>query len=139
MAIATASVIIVLLGAQWYESRLQTERGLYQQRDNKIRAQETANLRRLQYVSDIRQADKLVRSFQAPLAMEILERHRPQAGQDDLREFSWYYLARRADTATHTLRGHQDQVYDVEFSPRGDLLSSSGKDGTVVIWDTSTW
>ena len=54
-------------------------------------------------------------------------------------EFTWRHLMRRCDTATRTLRRHGHDVYSVEFSPRGDLLVSTGKDGTVRIWDTVDW
>ena len=73
------------------------------------------------------------------LAMEILLRHHPRHGEDDLREFTWYHLMRRCDTANRTLRGHQRDVYSAEFSPRGDLLASAGKDGKVMIWNTADW
>ena len=61
------------------------------------------------------------------------------AGRLDLREFTWYHLLRRCHTERHTLSGHRGDVYYVEFSPRGDLLASTGKDGLVRIWNTASW
>jgi len=139
MAIVTGCMIIVLVGGRWYESQLQVERSLSQRKDEETRARDAAYRRQLEYVKDIRQADRLIRDFQAPLAMEILQRHRPQAGEDDLREFTWYHLLSRCNTSSRSLAGHHGEVYYVEFSPRGDRLASTGKDGIVLIWDTSNW
>ena len=74
-----------------------------------------------------------------PRAREILTRYQPQAGEDDLREFAWYHLIKRCQGERRTLTGHRDEVYHVEYSRRGDLLASTGKDGMVLIWDTSAW
>jgi len=35
----------------------------------------------------------------------------------------------------HVLKGHKDWVTDVGFSPDGNKLVSSSKDGTIIIWD----
>ena len=70
-------------------------------------------------------------------ADELLARHRPRPGEDDLRDFTWYYLRRSHTERRHT--GSRSTIYYVEFSPRGDLLAAAGKDGTVLIWDTANW
>ena len=69
----------------------------------------------------------------------MLGTSRPKPGEEDLRGFAWYHLWRRNHTERRRLRGHHEDVYHVEFSPRGDLLASAGKDGTVSIWETSRW
>ena len=38
----------------------------------------------------------------------------------------------------HTLRGHQDQVGDIRFSPDGTLVGSVSNDGELIVWDTGT-
>ena len=43
-----------------------------------------------------------------------------------------------ADEPTATLTGHTDIVYKVEFSPKGNLLATKGKDETIRIWDPLT-
>jgi WD40 repeat protein len=110
-----------------------------QKRDAVARAQESVRKRHLQHVSDIRRAAHLIRTGQGPRAEEILMRHGPRPGQDDLREFAWFYLLRQCHSERGTLSGHHGDVYHVEFSARGDLLASAGKDGTVLIWNTTSW
>ena len=38
----------------------------------------------------------------------------------------------------HTLAGHSDFVFSVDFSPDGNLVASGSKDNLVKIWDTKT-
>jgi len=38
----------------------------------------------------------------------------------------------------HKLRGHQDVVSDVRFSPDGSLVGSVAIDGELIVWDTAT-
>lgn len=38
-----------------------------------------------------------------------------------------------------TLRGHTDRVTGVLFSPGGDLLATTSRDGTARLWDARTW
>ena len=95
--------------------------------------------RHVRYVRNIRLAEQLIRNGQRAAAEEVLLRDCPEPGGEDLREFAWHHLKRRRQTEERTLTGHRNQVYHVEFSPRGDLLASAGKDGMVLIWNTNTW
>ena len=81
----------------------------------------------------------MIRAARASQAQRILVQHRPQPGEPDLREFTWYYLMSRCHTERRTLTGNRGDVYHVEFSPRGDLLASAGKDGFIQIWNTASW
>ena len=87
----------------------------------------------------MRLADRLLREDESPRALKLLERYLAKAGEEDLREFVWYHLLQRCGRERRTLTGHRGEVYHVEFSPGGNRMASSGKDGVVLIWDTSSW
>jgi len=139
LAILAAFTVVLVGGRLWYENRLETARRQSRQREMETQARESANLRRHQYVRDMRRAERLIRESEVPLARQILMRHRPRPGEDDLRGFAWYHLLLRCNSERGTLTGHRGEVYYVEFSPGGDLLASAGKDGFVRIWNTLSW
>ena len=80
-----------------------------------------------------------MRQRKGTAAIATLLTLRPKPGEEDLREFAWYHLMSRFQTEQRILKGHRADVYHVAFSPRGDLLASWSKDGTVGIWNTSSW
>jgi WD40 repeat protein len=128
----------LLGGRQWFENRLNETRKSVHRLEDQVRAGELA-ARRARYVADVRQVPRYIPDYRTSIADDLLLRHRPRPGEDDVRGFAWYYLRQRSHTERRTLTGHRGDVYDVEFSPRGDLLASAGKDGTVLIRDTSRW
>jgi eukaryotic-like serine/threonine-protein kinase len=128
----------LLGGRQWFENRLNESRQSAHRLEGQVRDRELT-ARRARYVADVRQVPRYIPNYRTSVADDLLLRHRPRPGEDDVRGFAWYYLRQRSHTERRTLTGHRGDVYHVEFSPRGDLLASAGKDGTVLIRDTSRW
>jgi eukaryotic-like serine/threonine-protein kinase len=127
-----------LAARSWLERQLAADPG--SDRRLQAEARERAQrARRAQYLADIRLAYRFVQENRPRDADELLVRHRPGADEEDLREFAWYHLWHCTHPKPRALNGHRGDVYHVEFSPRGNLLASAGKDGTVLIWETSGW
>jgi WD40 repeat protein/serine/threonine protein kinase len=57
---------------------------------------------------------------------ELLEQHRPEIGERDLRGFEWHYLDRLSNAELLTLVGHTGNIGSLAYSPDGKRLATSG-------------
>ncbi|MCL4177893.1 MAG: protein kinase [Verrucomicrobia bacterium] len=91
---------------------------------------------RLLYTANLNLAKKDWDELNVGRAIELLEMHRPQPGQPDLRNFEWFYLDRLCHRDLLTLKGHTAGVGSVAFSPDGKRLASTSSE--VKVWDATS-
>jgi WD40 repeat protein/serine/threonine protein kinase len=130
-------VCVFYLSVYRFKSRLDESRNLAFQREDTLRRHDLS-ARRVRYLADVRRALQWIGEFQPLSAMSLLTRQRPGPGEVDLREFTWHQLLSRCHTEKVTLWGHNGDVYHAEFSIDGQSLATTGKDGTVRLWDGRT-
>jgi WD40 repeat protein/serine/threonine protein kinase len=112
--------------------------------------QQRDELRRLNYVADMNLAQHAWEGNNLGRTRQLLERHRPKPGEDDLRGFEWHYLERLFHRALLTINAHAGPISTVVFSPDGRRLYSSGRarpldaiqqasrPGEIKLWDAAT-
>lgn len=93
--------------------------------------------RREAYAALMGRASELRKRGQFGLLSELLNRSRPTSGEEDLRDFTWYYLWRQSHNERF-LRAHSEVVASVAFSPDGQSCASGGGGGMVNLWDVKT-
>jgi hypothetical protein len=92
--------------------------------------------RRLLYASDMNLAQQSLKVNNLGRARRLLDRHRPQPGEEDLRGWEWRYLwqlTRSSALVTLTKRSARGSA--VSFSPDGSRLAVGWWDGRVELWD----
>ena len=67
--------------------------------------------------------------------LELLEQHRPKAGESDLRGFEWYYLYRLCHAELLTLKGRWRQR---GLQPGRQTPGQRSGTDTVKVWDAQT-
>ena len=101
-------------------------------------AQERAARQRA-YASDINLAQQALALNNFGRAQELLNRQRPQSGQQDLRGWEWRYLWKQCQSdALFTLCQQSNGVTSVAASHDGKWIAVGDRDGGVSIWDLPT-
>jgi serine/threonine-protein kinase len=137
---ATAFLLLALVGLTAALVRIAHEQTqTAQARDEALERERS--LRRLVYGQDIQLASQALREAELERMRELLDRHVPKAGDEDLRSFEWWYLKQRSRGVLREVAraaAHQGDVYCVTYSPEGGTLASAGKDGMIRLWDSAT-
>src|SRR6185503_18073298 len=92
--------------------------------------------RRFLYAAHMNLAQQSLKLDNLGKARQLLERHRPQPGEEDLRGWEWRYLWQLTrGSALVTLTNRPMQGCSVGFSPDGKSLAVGWLDGRVDLWD----
>ncbi|MGE4003053.1 MAG: protein kinase [Planctomycetaceae bacterium] len=101
--------------------------------------QATAWAQTLLYASDMKLAADAIAHEDVSRAAELLQRHTNPPGDQDLRGFEWHYFHKLVNPASSVAIPNGAPVTDLEVSPDGDWLATTGAQGTVQVFDTATW
>jgi WD40 repeat protein len=103
------------------------------------KAREQAALARLnEYVADVNLVNQALVAGNYGRAVQLLEKHRPQAGMPDQRGFEWRFLWQLSRGDEHAILTSEDsEMMCMAASPSGDLLAV-GCPETVDIYDIRT-
>src|SRR5262249_13315305 len=86
--------------------------------------QQKASSRLNEYVADINLAKQSLDAGNLGRAVQLLEKHRPQPGEPDLRGFEWRYLWQLCQGDQHeALPDQKDAIRAIAFSPDGELAA----------------
>jgi WD40 repeat protein/predicted Ser/Thr protein kinase len=127
-----ALVLAVLIGAPVAVVRI-----------NRALARAERNL----YAADMRQASEALRNGDLGGVRELLDRHRPRPGTENLCGFEWRYLANVANQSSllrRPLHGlmtgeHLDSEHSEIAMAEGILYNFRPQPSDVLFWDSKTW
>ena len=103
------------------------------------RADQNAHRARLNlYAADMNLAQQSLKLDNLGRARRLLNRHRPQPGEEDLRGWEWRYLWQLTRGSPHvTLTQRPVRGWDISLSPDGSRLAVAWLDGQVDLWDVA--
>jgi WD40 repeat protein len=142
LAVASLSAAGLLLAGYQHQ---QQRRDIRTIKEEAARDREQAGLaERLQwqqrqqaYPSEVGLIARYLQEGHLRRAWGLLDRHRPVAGQEDVRGFEWYYLSGQRDLV-RLLGTHRSTVSSVAISPDGGRCASTREGWSFRSWNVAT-
>ncbi|MBI4850825.1 MAG: AAA-like domain-containing protein [Acidobacteria bacterium] len=94
--------------------------------------------RQLNYIANLRLVQNAWDEGKIERVLELLNSQIPKLGEEDLREFEWYYFWKLSHPDLVTFKGHTNGVNSIAFSPDGKFLASGSSDKTIKLWDITS-
>jgi WD40 repeat protein/serine/threonine protein kinase len=123
LVISVVSLITVSIGGVWYSTRLQ----------NALNASQHHL-----YAAQMNEALDAWQHGDTSRVVELLEAHRPQRGEEDLRGFEWHYLWRLSHRERYAVKSRPGTVTSLAVAPDAQTIAIGGADGLVTLIDAAT-
>ena len=94
--------------------------------------------RRLLYVSDMKLASDAYRAGDVPRLQALLDRHQPQTGEEDLRDFAWHFLNQSVNVKQNWMVDVGSRVWGVAGAPDGKHVAVASSHGQVRVYRSAT-
>jgi serine/threonine protein kinase/WD40 repeat protein len=121
--------------AQQKQTEAEAERGRANAQARNASASQQHS-RRLLYAADMNLAQQSLKLNNIGRARRLLDRHRPQPSEEDLRGWEWRYLWQLTrSSALATLTNRSERGASVSLSTDGTRLAVGWADGHVDLWD----
>jgi serine/threonine protein kinase len=122
--VSAALVLMMVAGLSTVLWQLQRTRA------SELLAQQSA------YAADMKVAQAAAENGDIGAALNLLEAHRPQAGQADLRGWEWRYLWQRCRSDEQAHLTNSIPAERVAYSPDGRWLAVRDEHAFLTLWDT---
>ncbi len=134
--VVCAGIVVLFVGLFEHNRRVSS---LLQETARERDAARTAEAqaRRNGYAADMHLALEAWRGSAGDRTLKILARHTPKPGEQDQRDFAWWYL-HNLTQESEQLGQHDGSVTSVAVSSDGGILATAGADGAIQLWDTDT-
>jgi WD40 repeat protein len=127
------------IAAEGEQRRLREQAQQAQAQETLLRRQAQAEelaARQKAYASDMNQVQEALAVDNLGTAKELLNRNRPQVGQQDLRGFEWRYLWQFCtDDRADVFCQRTNTITSLSFSRDGSLLAIGTKADELTVWD----